>query len=122
MKKTMLIAALAASMAGSAAIAQPVLELRFGFEQPGSFWFNSPKDLHGRIGFLENRVNRLRADGHITAAEFDFDHKELGKIHSEFDGWTAQDRGDLSQDHKLALWHHLTMVSDRLHWQSTYGY
>ena len=121
MKKAMLITAVVAAMAGSA-VAQPALELRFGFEAPGSFWYHAPTDLHARIGFLENRVNRERADGRLNPGAYETVHNDLGHIHSMYDGYMQQDHGRLTQDHQVALWHYLQQVSDRLNWNASYGY
>jgi hypothetical protein len=120
MKRVMLIAAVAASMAG-AAVAQPGFELRFGGEAPGDFWYHAPSDIYGRILFLEKRVNRMQAEGRIDPHEWEMDRRTLGEIHADYDHIIA-DRGGLNDEQRAALWHKLKVVSERLHWQAGWGY
>jgi hypothetical protein len=120
MKRAMLIAAVAASMAG-AAVAQPGFELRFGGEAPGDFWYHAPSDIYGRILFLEKRVNRMGSDGRIDPHEWDMDRHTLGEIHADYDRIMAN-QGGLRDDQRAAIWHKLRIVSDRIHWQANSGY
>jgi hypothetical protein len=129
MKKTMLITALVASMAGSAAalmatavVAQPMVELRFGFEAPGSFWYHAPTDIGGRIEFIGRRIDRMKTDGRIDANEYRIDRAQITNAQATYQTALARDHGQLSQEDELIVWHKIKEVSDRMHWQAAWGY
>jgi hypothetical protein len=124
MKRAILIAIAAASIAGSAAAQIGVgVELGFGPPPPrGDFWYGAPPSLAARIDFLGARMRRMRDNGLLTPGQWAADSAELRQIDTLRVTLLARDGGRwLPADHQL-VWNRLDGFRRRLNWQASLGY
>jgi len=116
------IAAMALAIA-TPAVGQAVVQFDFGPPPPhGSFWEGAPPDLRERIHIVDVRMNRLHQDGRLSDAEWTSDREEFNRIRILYEELTKFENGSISQREHTWLWNRLSYLSDKLHWQSGYGY
>jgi hypothetical protein len=85
------------------------------------FWYGAPEDLHQRIDFMQDRINRAAGSGWISPRETRQANHELMRIRDEDRRLHYQDGPDLrpvDRDYLQSLLNHL---SERLHWAEHYG-
>jgi hypothetical protein len=124
MKRAILIAVAAASIAGSAA-AEVGFGVELGFGPPprvGDFWYGAPPSLAARIQFLGARIRRMHDNGLLTPAQWEADSLELRQIDALRVTLLARDGGQwLPADHQV-VWNRLDSLRQRLNWQASLGY
>jgi hypothetical protein len=125
-KKSFLLAAMGlvlASGVATGASAQPFIQFDFGPPPVhGSFWEGAPPSLGERIHLVDIRMQHLHSDGWISGGEWNSDRDEWNRINILFQELPKLEGGQITPREHAWLWSRLNNLSNRLHWQSSYGY
>ena len=80
------------------------------------FWYGAPADVHQRIDFMQDRINRASSAGWISPRETREASRELMRIRGEDRRLHYQDGPDLRPVDRDYLQGLLNNLSQRLHW------
>ena len=87
----------------------------------GGFWQGAPTDIRQRIDFLQQRVDRLSANGRITPDAAQRAYARLRQVR-RYAHTNYQRYGQLTPDQQGYIQSQLDYVGRSLHWEANYGY
>jgi len=115
-----------AAMAASAlmALAAPSLAAAQPYDHHG--WDHGPGapggwDLDRRIDWMQQRIDRGRADGSLDRREADRVQHELDRIRHDDHEWRERNGGWLNDGQRQALQDRLDRLNDQMHWMRDNG-
>ena len=86
----------------------------------GGFWQGAPTDVRQRIDFLQQRIDRMSADGRITPDAAQRAYSRLRQVR-HYAHTNYQRYGQLNPDQQSYIQAQLDYVSRSLHWEARYG-
>ncbi|WP_174299327.1 glycine zipper 2TM domain-containing protein [Caulobacter sp. S45] len=87
----------------------------------GGFWRGAPTDVRARIDFLQQRINRLSANGRISPGEAQQAYARLSQVR-RYARNNYQRYGQLTPDQQGYVQSQLDYVGRSLRWEASYGY
>ena len=80
------------------------------------FWYGAPVDVHARIDFMQDRIERATRGGWLSRREVRDINGQMQRIRMEDRRLTRQDYGRLRPEDAAYLQSMLDNLSQRLHW------
>ena len=93
----------------------------YGPPPPSGFWNGAPGDVRQRIDWMQQRINRMSANGRLTPDETQRAYGELRSIRY-YARSNYQRYGQLSPDQRGYIQARLDHLSQSIHWMARTGY
>lgn len=118
MKKTMIAVAGSLLLSGAAVAQMP----HPGGWDSGAFWRGAPDSPRERIAFLQDRIDRGRADGSLDRHEADRASRELNGVRQWIHRLHWEDDGRLTPDQRGRVQARLDQLSAQIRWARHNGW